>query len=793
VTDLRGKSWLAFWLVIFLTAILPSCGGYINNPAPKTISLSPNNIDAGHPAFPLIVNGKSFTPTSAVQWKGSATNQTPLALRPVFLSQNQLQVMIPALFVEVPGTASITVFTPAPGGGTSSPPLTFTINPVASPVPQITSLSPSGVLVGSSGFNLIVAGKNFVATSVGTVNNATRATSFSNSTSLQIQILTSDLATAGVFEIAVINPPPNGGTSNPAQLTVKNPIPLARTVNPTSLQAGATPQTLTVTGTGMVTGSEILINGGPRTTATLSATQVTTLLTAADLAVGGVNQIQVENPTPGGGPSNFLTFSVDPTLTLGLPVLLDLAPDGSLANNGICGPVCAGTTPDLTTAGPSTSTNGQLVAFASLSSNLVTGLANTTSDIYLRRTCLTLSGCTPSTTVLSTDANGSSANGASSEPVIDSAGSHVAFTSKATNIDTTVPLNGTARQVFWRPACSTTPTCTGSGTQAQLVSISADGLSAGTGESFNPAISSDGRFVAFVSTAANLVSNVPFDGLTPQVFVRDTCVGLASSTCTPTTFLISTADGITPADGPSANPKIATSGLFVSFTSTARNLGATAPNPNRLSEIFVRGCTYTASTCTGQTRLVSTPGAGGTPANGPSVESAISPNGRFVAFASTAMNLGTNSGGVQQIYVRDTCVGITTGCNTATFLVSTSNGTIPGNGTSDHPSINNPTVNGTSPIVAFTSLASNLSANTANGVENIFVRKTCVSVTTTCAATTILASEAAGTLPPPANGSSVAPSISGDGHSVSFISFANDLVAQPTNSLSNLFLAGTTF
>jgi hypothetical protein len=78
-------------------------------------------------------------------------------------------------------------------------------------------------------------------------------------------------------------------------------------------------------------------------------------------------------------------------------------------------------------------------------------------------------------------------------------------------------------------------------------------------------------------------------------------------------------------------------------------------------------------------------------------------------------------------------------------------------------------------------------------VENIFVRKTCVSVTTTCAATTILASEAAGTLPPPANGSSVAPSISGDGHSVSFISFANDLVAQPTNSLSNLFLAGTTF
>ena len=785
---MRGKSWLAFWLLVFLTAILPSCGGYINNPAPKTASLSPNNIDAGHPAFQLLVIGKSFTPTSAVEWSGSATNQRPLPIRPVFLSENQLQVMIPALFVEVPGTASITVFTPAPGGGTSSPPLSFKINPVASPVPQITSLSPSGVLVGRSGFNLTVTGKNFVATSVGTVNNATRATFFSNSTSLQMQILTGDLATAGVLQIEVVNPPPNGGTSDPAPLTVKNPIPVVNSVAPTSLQAGAIPQTMTVTGTGMVTGSQILINGGPRTTATLSTTQLTTLLTAADLAVGAVNQIQVLNPAPGGGPSNILTFAVDPTLTLGLPVLLNLAPDGSLANNGICGPSCVATTPDLTTAGPSTSTNGQLVAFASISSNLVTGLANTTSDIYLRKTCVTLSGCIPSTTALSTDANGSSANGASSEPVIDTAGAHVAFTSKATNIDTTVPLNGTARQVFWRPACSTAPTCTGAGTQAQLVSISADGLSAGTGESFNPAISSDGRFVTFVSTATNLVSNVTFDGVTPQVFVRDTCSGLASSTCTPTTFLISTADGATPADGASANPTIATSGLFVSFTSTAKNLGATQGFP----EIFVRGCTYTASSCTGQTQLVSTPD-GVTQANGPSAEPAISPNGRFVAFASTAANFGTTSAGVQQIYLRDTCLGILTTCTASTVLVSTSNGTIPGNGASDHPSINNPTVTGTSPIVAFASLASNLSANTANGVENIFVRNTCVSVTTTCAPTTILASEAAGTLPPPANGSSVAPSISADGHTVSFISFSNNLVAQPTNGLSNLFLAGTTF
>jgi hypothetical protein len=107
--------------------------------------------------------------------------------------------------------------------------------------------------------------------------------------------------------------------------------------------------------------------------------------------------------------------------------------------------------------------------------------------------------------------------------------------------------------------------------------------------------------------------------------------------------------------------------------------------------------------------------------------------------------------------------------------------------------MNNSTVNGLTPIVVFASLASNLSANTANGVENIFVRKTCVALATACGATTILVSEAAGTLPPPANGSNLAPSISADGHSVSFLSFANNLVAQPTNGLWNLYLASTTF
>lgn len=776
-----------------MAALLSACGGYINNPPPKTTSLSPTDIPAGNPLFFLKVNGKDFTPTSQILWSGLATRQIPLPLITTFLSQTLMQAQIPAQLVQVPGSAQVTVFTAQPGGGTSSPPLVFTIDPVASPIPHISSLSPTSTLTGAAGFGLIVTGNNFVATSVGTVNGAHRPTVFNNSTSLTMTLITADLATAAVLQITVINPPPDGGTADPVPFTVKNPVPLITSLTPTSVAAGGSPPMLIVNGRGMVTGSQILVNGAPRTTATLSTTQLGTTLTAADLAVGGVSQIQVSNPGPGGGPSNILTFAVDPTTAIGLPVLLDIAPNGALADSGVCGNACVAGTPNQTTAGPSTNSTGSSVAYASISSNLVTSNTNANSDVYLTTTCLAAAGCTPLTVLLSTDQFGNSANGASTEPSLASAGSNIAFTSTATNLDTSVPQNGTTRQVFWRPTCTNTPTCTGTGQQAQIVSVSADGTSAGNGDSFNPSISSDGRFVAFVSKATNLVSNLSFDGVTAQVFVRDTCQGITNGTCTPATFLVSVAaDGTTPGDGASANPSLATGGSFVSFTSTAKNLGATAPNPSGLSEVFIRSCSYTTGTCAGQTQLVSTPD-GATPANGASSESSITANGQFVAFASTATNLGTNSGGVQQIYFRNTCLGIATMCTAVTTLVSTPNAATPGNAISEHPGVSNQAVSTTDLFVSFASLASNLAVNTANGVKNVFVRKTCAGTITGCGPSTILASQAAGTGPAPSNGSSLMPSISGDGHSVSFLSFSNNLVALPTNGFLNVFLASTTF
>lgn len=776
---------------------LPSCNEIINYPAPEIVALIPPSVNMGNPLFTLTVTGYKFTPSSQILWNGS------VEFLPYFVSTNILTGQVPAALVQNPGTALITVFTPQPGGGTTQT-LSFAINPLTTPIPSISGLSPTSVQAGSNGFTLIITGSNFIAESTVTVNGVNRAPIFVNSKELEAQMNSSDVATAGEVQIAVVNPEgpssaPGGGSSTPFNLPVTNPVPILTTLSPASVPAGsASTTTLAVTGSSFVPSSVIEIDGSPRTTAFNTNTQIQTTLSAGDLAVGGSHQVRVVNPGPGGGSSNILAFAVTPTLTAGLPVLIDVGYQGAEANQGVCGQNCAVGPPTLTTAGPSISSNGAFVAFASTSTNFFLNQFNAGSDIFLRTTCLG-SNCTPVTSDVSIGPNRTASNGASSEPSIDSTGTHVAFTSTATNLVTGIPFTQNNRQVYWLPVCaSTLATCN----PGELVSLSADGINPGNADSYNPSISSDGRYVAFVSLATNLVTGVTLDGVTPQVFLRDTCNGTIGVGCSPTTYLVSTPDGATPGNAPSSEPSVSNDATYVSFTSSASNFGATAPNPHSAQEIFVRETCLVTTTCTGVTTLVSTPD-GVTPANNVSSESKIVTGGRFIVFASTATNLVAGVGPVQQIYMFDTCLGVTTTtiCSPSATLVSTPDGTTPGNALSEYPSISQGTsVSSTSTVgafVAFASKSSNLGANTASGVENIFVRKTCLGlatdITTICTTATVLASQPFGTTPPQANGNSLIPAISSDCHTVAFLSSANNLVPNDTNNFTNVFLALTTF
>jgi hypothetical protein len=794
---LRVKSWLAFGLLIAMTLALPSCNEIINYPAPSIALLIPPSKNAGDPTFTLTVTGYKFTPSSQILWNGS------VQFLPFFQSINEITGQVPAALIQNPGTVLISVFTPQPGGGTTTT-LPFAINPLTTPIPSVTSLSPTSVQAGSSAFTLLINGSNFLAQSTVTVNGFNRAPIFVNSTQLTVSLSSTDVANAGQVQIAVVNPEgpstaPGGGSSTPFNLPVTNPVPILTSLTPANFTAGAISSTpIGLAGSGFVPGSVIEIDGSPRATAFDTNTQIQTQLTAGDLAVGGSHQVLVLNPGPGGGSSNILAFAVTPTLTAGLPVLIDVGYQGAEANQGVCGQNCAVGPPTLTTAGPSISSSGAFVAFASTSTNFFLNQANAGSDIFIRTTCLG-SNCTPVTSDVSIGPSRIASNGSSSEPSIDSTGTHVVFTSTATNLVPGIPFTQSNRQVYWLPVClSTTTTCS----PGELVSLSADGINPGNADSYNPSISSDGRYVAFVSLATNLVTGVTLDGVNPQVFLRDTCNGLTSTTtCAPTTYLVSTPDGAAPGDAPSSEPSVSTDATYVSFTSSASNFGATAPNPHSAQEIFVRATCLITTTCTGVTTLVSTPD-GVTPANNVSSESKIAGAGRFIAFASTATNLVAGAGPVQQIYMFDTCLSAVTTCSPSATLISTPDGTTPGNALSEYPSIGqSSTVSTTSTageFVAFASKSSNLSATTASGVENIFVRKTCIglsttTITTTCTTDTVLASVPFGTTPPQANGDSLIPAISADCHTVAFLSSANNLVPNDTNNFANVFLALTTF
>jgi hypothetical protein len=829
---LRGHFTLSFWILIILMVGMAACGSQtINFPAPVLKSISPATAQQNSPQIIVTVLGSNFVQGTTV---GIATTPTgaPGGLVTLFQSTNALTATLTAAELSSAQTLYFSVTTPQPGGGTFPPPnqttitFPFIVTPAQSPVPHVASITPTTALAStSSEITVFVTGSGFVPQSIATLNQINLTTIFTSPTTLQALVLGTDLTAPGSVQIGVLNPQPGGGLSNQVPLSVVNPAPTIVSLAPTSILAGGTPPTITLTGSGYVNQfTSINVNGSPFPVATIaSPTSAFISLTAGDLTLGGVDQIVASNPLPGGGTSAIVTFAVNPTHLLGLPILVDLAADGSQANTGICGGVsnCGNGALGLTTStvAPSSSNAGQFVAFPSASHNLVLTDTNPSSDVYLRNTCLGVAACVPLTSVISIGPGGIAANGSSSQVTIDNAGLTAAFTSLATNLVTTAAVPAGTSQVYWRPICvaSTTTSCTGVNSTTsvpQLISISADGLSAGNGRSYDPVISADGEFVAFVSLATNLVSDITPGGVVPQVYIRDTCnisTATTTSTCVPTTFLVSTPDGSTSGNGASSNPAISNSGLFVSFTSLASNLGATAQNPQGASEIFERNTCITTiasttNTCATLTTLVSTPD-GTTPADGASDQSSISncgssgtvncsttttaSNGRFVAFASTGTNLVAGAGPTQQIYLRDTCTGIdtvTTTCVPSTTLVSTATvAGIPGNGLSEHPSIS-----ASGQFVAFASLASNL-ANTTNGVENIFVRNTCIAVIVTCTPALAVASIGNGTNASPSNGQSLVPSISSDGHTVSFLSFSNNLVPRDTNGVEDIFLGTTTF
>ena len=172
----------------------------------------------------------------------------------------------------------------------------------------------------------------------------------------------------------------------------------------------------------------------------------------------------------------------------------------------------------------------------------------------------------------------------------------------------------------------------------------------GGGDSMNPIITPDGRYVLFASTANNLAltsSNTPFpaQGLPKvNVFLRDRTNG--------TTVLASINQaGTGGGNGDSLPIELSTNGQFALFESSASDL--VPGDTNNVTDVFVRDLVH-------ETNILVSIGTDGGCANGVSGESAMTPDGRYVAFASTASNLVPgDTNGLRDIFVRDLQNGTT--------------------------------------------------------------------------------------------------------------------------------------
>ena len=314
-----------------------------------------------------------------------------------------------------------------------------------------------------------------------------------------------------------------------------------------------------------------------------------------------------------------------------------------------------------------------------------------------------------------------------------------------------------------------------------LVSVNTAGTTTGDDESRLTAISADGRFIAFTSSASNLSTSLDNNGQ-PDVFLRDTLNNI-------TTLVSRRGSSNVSANGPSgflnatSTIGISADGRFVVYASQASDI--IPVDNNGAADVFVY------DRLNGSNQLVSFKnGNFSTPGNAASVRPVISANGQVITFTSSASDLSAtpDTNGLVDVYAmnRNLLVTKLVSINTA--------GT---NGGNDHSSLSTaPSISADGRFVAYDSQASDLVANDTNGGgsfgTDVFVRD--LQSNTTLLVTVNSTGTGSGNLM--SFGSSCR--ISGNGRFVVFGSNATDLVAgiSDANGLMDVFVrdlqAGTT-
>lgn len=373
--------------------------------------------------------------------------------------------------------------------------------------------------------------------------------------------------------------------------------------------------------------------------------------------------------------------------------------------------------------------DGRFVAFDSAATNLVAHDTNTVRDVFVRDLTLGL------TERVSVPASGGESNGASQSPALSPDGRFVAFSSAASNL-VAGDTNGTS-DVFLRDRER--------GLTTRLSVGAADAQANGPSET--PAACGLGACVVFASRATNLTPGTTAER--SRIYLRDVRAG--------TTALISQGFGGADPDGDSSEPTVSGDGRFVAFLSSATNL--TRGDTNGWPDAFVYDRTLGTTTRVS----VSTDGREGT---SPCEAPVISADGRFVAFQTRSNLVVPDGEGRLDVFVHDRQAHTTT-------RVSNRIG-----GSASNRDSRDPWLSSDGRFVVFTSAVTDLVAGDTNAVDDVFVVDRQTSLTTRVSQSVY----------GEGNGASSAPTISGDASRVVFATSATNLVPGDVNGFVDLVL-----
>ena len=270
---------------------------------PTIASLNPSSATAGGAAFTLTVNGTGFLSGATVQLGGTVLAST-------VLNSTQLTALVPASIIGSPGSPLVAVINQ--GGLVSNLFGPFTIYP---PGPAITSLKPDSIAAGYPfpSLTLTVNGSGFVSGAIVQWNGSALVTTYLSTTQLTASVPASLIASPSTAIVTVLN---GGALSNNMVFLVGPPNPVITSLSPSAVTAGSAGFTLTVNGTGFLSGASVRIGSVLLATTFVNSTQLTALVPASLIGTSGSLLVQVANP--GASVSDIFTFTVSPAAKLSI-------------------------------------------------------------------------------------------------------------------------------------------------------------------------------------------------------------------------------------------------------------------------------------------------------------------------------------------------------------------------------------------------------------------------------------------------------------------------------------------